>query len=68
MKHILLITSVFVLGACSAGSLAALTAVGVAGTAINIANKGSDPSADDTIDAVTDAYKQDENTSFDLNK
>lgn len=55
------------LSACGAGEMAAFTAVAAGGSAVNYANKGSDLTADDTIDAVTDAFKQDENTSFELN-
>ncbi len=67
MKKLLLLTSCLLVGACGAGEMAAFTAVGVGGTVANHVNKGSYLTADDTVDAVIDAYKQDENTSFDLN-
>lgn len=74
---LLVLPIALLLGACNPATLAAFTAVGATGLAVNKYNyeqetgeKLDDPKeiADTIVDGVTDGYKQEGNTSLELNQ
>ena len=67
-KKLFLVAAVLPLCACSAGPMAAFTAVGAGGAYVNHLEKDKEYlTADETVDAVTDAFKRDEFEGFETN-